>query len=80
MRIALTEDGDWRILLKIILFNMISINLVTSYLYISRLHAEGKHTPVGRKIQVLKYLTLGVELTIFFLPVHAYMNHATIVL
>lgn len=56
---------------------MISINLVTSYLYILGLCAEGKHIPVGRKIQVLKYLTLGVELTIFCLPVHAYMNQMT---
>lgn len=58
-------------------FNMISINFVKSYMYTSRLYAEGKHTPVGRKIQVLKYSTLGVELTIYCLLVHAYMNQMT---
>jgi len=53
---------------------MISINLDKSYLSILRLYAEGKPTPVGHKIQVLKYLTSEVELIIFCLLVHANMN------
>jgi len=56
---------------------MTSIDLLKLYMYTSRLYAEGKHTPVGRKVQVQKYSTLGVELTIFCLPVHAYMIQMT---
>jgi hypothetical protein len=36
-----------------------------------KFYAEGMHTLAGRKIQVLKCLTLGVELNIFYVLVHA---------
>lgn len=54
-----------------------SIEIVSKLIFTYWYYAEEKPTPVGHKIQVLKYLTLGVELTIFYVPVHAYMNQMT---